>query len=76
MAAHGRVTGRRIGTRLWRVTRSEGVNLVDKTELCKLANARVYIDGLMAEVAENSTAWEALNGCWCILNEALEKDED
>lgn len=54
---------------------SEGVNLMDDKQLCKLRDAKAYIDGLMEEVPENSPAWEALNGAWCILEEAISAKE-
>lgn len=49
---------------------------MSEEQLCKLKDARAYIDGLMEEVQEGSLAWEALNGAWCVLNEAIEKNED
>ena len=48
---------------------------MSEEQLCKLKDARAYIDGLMEEVPENSPAWEAMNGAWCILDEAIEKNE-
>lgn len=48
---------------------------MDKKQLCTLKDARAYIDGLMEEVPESSPAWEALNGAWCLLNEAIEENE-
>jgi hypothetical protein len=30
----------------------------------------------MEEVPESSPAWEALNGAWCILNQAVNEQEN
>jgi hypothetical protein len=45
-------------------------------QLCKLIDARAYIDGLMEEVPEDSPAWEVLNGAWCLLDEAIRKHQE
>lgn len=53
----------------------KGVNLMPN-DLCKLKDARAYIDGLMEEVQEGGPAWEALNGAWCSLNESIASLEE
>lgn len=49
---------------------------MSKEDLCKLKDARAYVDGLMEEVQEDSPAWGVLNEAWCLLDGAIKKHEN
>lgn len=44
--------------------------------ICKLKDARAYINGLMEEVPESSPAWKILWEAWGVLQVALTQLED